>query len=670
MKKILLLLLLIIPLSINAEDSYYFAYKNGNVNIRKGPSTEYEVVGTLYNYTSVIVHETKDDTSTNNNCPSKKWHRITYGNIEGYVCGNWLEVKEIEKKEPETEYDFETEIQKFPESYKKMITILHTLHPNWQIYAKELDKDFNKVVSDLSESSISLIQVTKNTNGYGYLWQDESVFDYTSNKYLCYDGCTGFTNYGWFIPNQDTIAYYLDPRNYLNEVNIFAFLNQKFSEHETLDVLGNLVKGTFMSSNYVFNKDGVETTKSYVETFYEAGHVYNVSPIMLIARSKQEILVEDINNDGIKDGSSSVTGNVEGYEGYYNFFNYGAFSGENPIINGLIYAKNNNWNSPYASILGGASKIANSYIKNNQYSLYLQKYNVINGIWTHQYMQNIQAPKSESYSSFITYYNGNMIDTSFVFEIPVFLNMPENTKLPSYKSPNNYLKNITIDGKDIDNFSSNKYEYTHKVEYNTTELEINAYKYVDGGKIEGIGRISLNKELNEEEITIKSIAENNDERLYKIKIERLEKPSDIVYPSLEEVMEKTGFKYNEQYISGINLNVTIDKVLEILKSQSKYIEVKYTKNDKNKTTFIATNDIITIKSGDNTYTFNVVLKGDIDGNGNIDLKDLLQLQKLLLNKAVLTETSKKAADCNTDSSITLLDLLKIQKHLLGVSIEQ
>ena len=160
MKKILLLLLLIIPLSINAEDSYYFAYRNGNVNIRKGPSTEYEVVGTLYNYTSVIVHETKDDTSTNNNCPSKKWHRITYGNIEGYVCGNWLEVKEIEKKEPETEYDFETEIQKFPESYKKMITILHTLHPNWQIYAKELDKDFNKVVSDLSVSSICLLQVT------------------------------------------------------------------------------------------------------------------------------------------------------------------------------------------------------------------------------------------------------------------------------------------------------------------------------------------------------------------------------------------------------------------------------------------------------------------------------------------------------------------------------
>ena len=59
----------------------------------------------------------------------------------------------------------------------------------------------------------------------------------------------------------------------------------------------------------------------------------------------------------IKQGTSPlISGNYSGYNGYYNYFNIGAYttSSASATVNGLIYAKNNDWNSIYKSINGGA----------------------------------------------------------------------------------------------------------------------------------------------------------------------------------------------------------------------------------------------------------------------------------------------------------------------------
>ena len=51
------------------------------------------------------------------------------------------------------------------------------------------------------------------------------------------------------------------------------------------------------------------------------------------------------------------------------------------------------------SILGGAAHYASNYIKNNQNTLYLKKFNVMNGmssVATHQYMINIGGAASEA----------------------------------------------------------------------------------------------------------------------------------------------------------------------------------------------------------------------------------------------------------------------------------
>ena len=80
------------------------------------------------------------------------------------------------------------------------------------------------------------------------------------------------------------------------------------------------------------------------------------------------------------------------------------------------------------SILKGSDFISANYIKKGQDTLYLQKFNVNpNGAYkpfTHQYMQNITAPTTEARSIRRLYESANSLDSTFVFKIPVFENMP------------------------------------------------------------------------------------------------------------------------------------------------------------------------------------------------------------------------------------------------------
>ena len=59
--------------------------------------------------------------------------------------------------------------------------------------------------------------------------------------------------------------------------------------------------------------------------------------------------------------------------------------------------------------------------------MYLQKFDVdasYYGLYSHQYMQNIQAPMTESVSVKRAYANAGALDNNYVFKIPVYLNMP------------------------------------------------------------------------------------------------------------------------------------------------------------------------------------------------------------------------------------------------------
>ena len=190
--------------------------------------------------------------------------------------------------------------------------------------------------------------------------------------------------------------------------------------------------------NYIMNstpitvkeiKKNQTTTISYADIIMKAAEESGISPYSIAIKIIQEV--------GRK-GSNSVSGTYPGYEGYYNFFNIGAYDSGNAIENGLKYAKEKGWNSQDTAIIEGAKYMSDSYINVGQNTAYFYKFDVIdgkNGTFWHQYMTNIQDPSSQAKNLYNTYTKNNMLDISLNFIIPVYDNMPSICSMPGALDP-------------------------------------------------------------------------------------------------------------------------------------------------------------------------------------------------------------------------------------------
>lgn len=66
-----------------------------------------------------------------------------------------------------------------------------------------------------------------------------------------------------------------------------------------------------------------------------------------------------------------------------------------------------------------------------------------------------------------------------------------------------------------------------------------------------------------------------------------------------------------------------------------------------------------------TYSLTVIVTGDLNGDGNVTITDMLMLKSAILG-GDLSATAAAAADINYDSKITITDFLKVKSCLLGL----
>lgn len=306
-----------------------------------------------------------------------------------------------------------SDISAFPISYQSALKSLKNEHPNWIFVPLNTGLDFNTSVSK-EMGAKSLIQKTTSNVEKGWVG----------------DPCP--TESGWNYATDSAVAYHMDPRNFLTETYIFQFEQLTFNaSYHTTSAVQTFLNGTFMKGTLADDAQ----KRTYAQAFYEIGQNRKLSPIHLASRVYQE------QGQGTSD---LISGTYPGYEGYYNFFNVGVngSSTTEKVVKGLTYAKNQGWNTRYKSLEGGAATIGNNYILKYQDTIYLEKFNVDKnspyGVYEHQYMQNIQAPASESSSTRKMYNNAGSLNSAFVFKIPVYNNMPSEimiskTSLSIYK---------------------------------------------------------------------------------------------------------------------------------------------------------------------------------------------------------------------------------------------
>ncbi len=293
---------------------------------------------------------------------------------------------------------YSDDVLMFPASYQDALQSIKNNHPQWIFVAQNTGLDWNDVIRNEMVPGRSLI--TSKSADYMKL-----------------------SNYGqgWHNASQPAVEFYIDPRNYLEDNRIFAFEQLTYNaSYHNQEAVQRLLDGSFMAGRFVNPSPTDDPEMTYARAFTEVGASVGVSPFHLASRVKQE------QGQGT---SPLISGSYPGYEGLYNYFNVSASGTSNDAVirNGLNKARSSGWTSVYSSIYGGAVTISSGYILAGQDTIYLQKFDVdasAKGLYSHQYMQNIVAPMSESTIQRLGYTNANSIDNAFVFKIPVYKNMP------------------------------------------------------------------------------------------------------------------------------------------------------------------------------------------------------------------------------------------------------
>lgn len=601
-----------------------------------------------------------------------KWYKVKSNNKEYYACGDYITIKEELTDEEIKDYRTYLKNKGFPDSYLDSLVSLHEKHPNWKFEVFKAEIGFNDMASIEYEKEGRSLLWDSNNSYDGYKSTESWAYSYLTDKFRNnYSG--GGVN--WYAASYNTVAYYLDPRNFLNEKQIFMFETLGYNSlYHTKDGVEKMLKNTFMESGYADN----EKTKTYADAFIDAGIENNVSPYVLVARVIQEVGSQ---------GSTIVSGTVSGYEGYYNFYNIKATGNQDQIItNGLDYAKKMGWNSPYKAIVGGSAFLSNDYIKQGQDTLYLQKWDLFGPAFgNHQYQQNIQAPSTESIGTYNGYNKSALLDNAFVFSIPVFKSIPSSTKLDNKGNPNNYLKSLKVNDKYL--FESATHDTTFDLEFeeNVTSLKISATTVNSKAIVSGTGSIAINSA--KQSIVVSVIAENGAVRDYVINVKRNVTPADPDKPvdpkptpspspspepkviTIKEALDKVKVKYDEKYFYGYEVNTKIEKIVSDIKNVDKNITVtSYNKEGKVKNSgIIASGDKITIKTSKEEKSYVIVIYGDVNGDGKISSVDYVLIKNHIMKTNLLSEEQLVFADVNKDKKASSVDYVLIKNHIMNIS---
>ena len=570
----------------------YATMPSSGKNLRSRPTQNGDLLKFLSGNTKALLLEENVTGENNSGCVPNKWHKVQDlddGQV-GYICAADVAVTSVADVDLNGAFEKEMLAKGFPVSYLQYLKTLHEKHPNWTFNAIKTGLDFNASVDAQYTFGKSLIDGSDTS----LRSKDPAVYNSATGEYynLGWD-------WGWYAASWNTISYYMDPRNFLNEQYIFMFEQLSYnSSYQTADGVRAVLGSTYMA-NYGFD---------YASAFIGAGSKFNISPLHLATRIKQETsdsgsisttgetFVFSIDNNCRYNYRNDTPWNLENncgndktYSGLYNFYNIGAYGYYmKPAIRGLIWANggfdgsitsyNRPWNSPEKTIYGGAEYISENYISQGQDTIYFERFNVkpgaTNSTYSHQYMTNIRAHSSEAYKNYQTYSKTNSLNNSFEFLIPVYENMPGETSTAPDPTPN-------------------------------------------------------------------------------------PDPGTDVTTSLDTIMGSMGVRYDNTYIT----NISPGKTVSDLDSDAKRINSSASVSGPSGA--LGTGNKITISNGKESKEYTVIIYGDANGDGKISIADLLRVQKIILNAVNVSDPYMKAADNNKDGRVTIVDLLRVQKHILG-----
>lgn len=629
---------------------------SSSLNFRKGPGTEYDVIGILKNGdTGEIIDEDKATTG-------KVWYKMVINGKTGWASSSYVKVTETIIDE-DKDFDAYLTAQGFPETYKAQLQALHAKYPNWKFEAQITNLTWDEVIraeSALGKNLVhkSAVSSWKSTQTGAYNWETNEWIEFDSG--------------GWVAASTEIIQYYMDPRNFLDSTYIFQFVKQSYDASvlsaaqlsQKKSDLTNMVKGTYLA--------GACEGSTYVDVIMKAAADSGVCPFTLASMMIQE--------QGTNGSGRSISGTVPGYEGYYNYLNIGAYktSTMSAVERGLWYAKGGDnkattygrpWNTRTKAIVGGASYYGQSYVKVGQDTMYLKKFNVQgSNLYGHQYMTNVSGGASEG-AHMAEAYDEQARKATLTFKIPVYKNMPAKacTKPTGDGNPNYMLKSLSVSGYSLTpTFSMYETSYSLIVPNSVSSVTISAEAEYSKTTVLGTGTKNLVVGTNV--VTITTKAQNGTTRSYSISIVRQGETGGGTTVTMPSISSSSCKINSNGTITGItSLPMSASGLVSKLSVSNGTVKVT-TSNGVAKTGNVGTGDQVRVynSAGALEMTYNIIIYGDTNGDGNVNAMDLLRIQKNILSISTLSGAYSSAADTNKDGKITAMDLLQVQKHILKI----
>ncbi len=435
------------------------------VNVREDAGTNQNRIYTLADGSMVTVNGSKNDINNTINSATNKpyvWYAVSFKientNYNGYVREDLIKVTTYK-----LDKSFEEQLTDFPESYRNALTALHAIYPNWKFQADKIDLTFSEAIS---LESVYPRKVVMDRNAISWSSMNDGWYNWNNSTFVTADA-------NFKGASREVIAYYMDPRNFLNANDVYIFLKQSYDTSQNIEGVKKIIDGKNLFKNY---NDPNDTAfgGDFAAVIMEAAKQSGVSPYILASTMALE-----------QGSNGNPLGNGYNYNGtvVYNFFNIGASGNGNEIyVNGAKYAYNQGWTTRSKAIIEGAKFYANNYLNRgnsytpanayyNQDTYFYKNFNILDKKnIDHQYAQNIQD--SVSSASFLRGLYTNDFTTALTFRIPVYKDnsLPqEATTLPEKtdKLNNYFLNDIQAYGL-TPSFERYTYSYTLQALGDTT----------------------------------------------------------------------------------------------------------------------------------------------------------------------------------------------------------
>lgn len=234
------------------------------------------------------------------------------------------------------------------------------------------------------------------------------------------------------------------------------------------------------------------------------------------------------------------------------------------------------------------------------------------------------------------------------------------TEMPTY----NKVTGINLDKEELyisigENFKINA--YVEPTNANNTKINFKS----DDEKIATIDENGVITAQKEGETIIYAISEENENIKAKCKITVIRKMQEaevqFTAPLILNNLDVSGIDYNQNTVGDIKTKIISNLEIVIVNSNNEILS-----DD----AIIGTGNKIQVKEdGKILKEYQIIIYGDVNGDGKINSVDLLVLQRHILEIETLDDIYQKSANIrkngNKPSSV---DLLLIQRHILGLQI--